>query len=47
MTDYEKTKIRDMINGMLPEEREIVAEEMAKYNEEVVTNEEAQQDKSV
>lgn len=44
MTDYEKNKIRDMINGMLPEEREVVAEEMAKYSGEVVPNEEAKQD---
>lgn len=43
MTEYEKMKIRDMINGMLPEEREIVAEEMAKYSKEVDASEEKKQ----
>lgn len=42
MTDYEKTKIRDMINGMLPEEQEVVAEEIDRIRREA-KNEEAKQ----
>lgn len=38
MTEYEKTKIRDMINGMLPEEQEVVAEEIDRIRREVVTD---------
>ena len=42
MTDSEKTKIRDMINGMLPEEQEVVAEEIDRIRREA-KNEEAKQ----
>lgn len=44
MTEYEKTKIRDMINGMLPEEQEVVAEEIDRIRREVVSDEDAKQE---
>lgn len=41
MTEYEKTKVRDLINGMTEEELSVAAEAIDKRSKEAAADEEA------